>query len=156
MAVSRSVTRAAWLPLLALFAHALEEYPRFPAWATARFGTTTPTWFVTSHIPLFVIVFAISWRASRPSPTLAASWWLLVLQTALFANGLFHIVASVLWREYSPGVWSSVFVYLPLTLFLVPKLVTALGRASSVRAAATGALLAAALTATLLLDIPVG
>jgi len=150
------LARFAWLPFAALLVHILEEFPHFPEWATARFGTTTTLWYGLSHFPLVALAALISWRAARPAPSHSAVWWLLVLQAALLTNAIFHVSCSVLWREYSPGVLTAVVLYAPLSGFLVPRLVAALGRPSALRAAATGAFLAATLTGTLALDIPVG
>jgi len=147
---------AAWLPLAALLAHVAEELQRFPAWATARFGTTTPLWFVVSHVPIVALAAYLSWRASRPRPTRSAIWWLLLVVAALFTNALFHLVATLLWREPSPGVVSAALLYLPLTAYLAPRLAKELGAPSALRAAAAGIAVAAALTASVLLDVPVG
>jgi len=146
---------AAWLPSLALTIHVLEELSRFPAWATLRFGTTTPKWFAISHVPIFVMAFWISWRASRSPSTPTADWWLLAFVAALLTNGLFHIAALISFREYSPGVVSSVLLYIPMSVRLVPPLMRRLGR-SGARAVFTGVVLAAVATGSLWLDVSWG
>jgi len=150
------VPRAAWLPSLALVIHVCEELPTFPAWATLRFGTTTPLWFVLSHIPILATAFWISRRASHEPTNRVALWWLLALQVALVANGVFHVVASIGFREYSPGLVSSVLIYTPMSIWLVPPLVRLLGVSAGRRAALMGCLLAVIATGTLFLDVTAG
>ena len=157
MLVLRATPYVLLLPLAALVVHVLEELGDFPAWATARFGTTTPAWFVLSHIPLLAAAAFISWRAFAPSRNYRAVWWLLVLVWALFGNALFHVGASIIWREYSPGLLSSVVLYIPLTAYLAPRLGRALDPSrAAAHACVTGLLLAAAFVGSLWLDIPVG
>lgn len=152
----RARSLAAWLPSAALLVHASEELPRFPAWATARFGTTTTLWFVVSHLPIFAVALLVSWRASRPAPSRRARWRLLVFVAALGTNALFHLGASLAWRELAPGLYSALLLHLPLTALLAPRLARELGAPAALRAVAAGVAVAIALIATLFLDVPVG
>lgn len=155
MTVGAEGRRIYWLPLLALCAHVAEELPGFPGWATRHFGTTTTEWFVLSHIPLVGIAAYISFAATRKGAG-ASIWWLYVVQAALFWNGLFHVAATIAFREYSPGVVTAVLLYAPLTVFMLPKLGESLSRRQAISAGVVGALLSGALTGSLWLDIPVG
>ena len=108
-----------WLPLLLLLLHMLEEYPRFPAWATRHFGATSKAWYVYSHIVLVTLVLYICWWADRSAP----QSWGRILGTALMItlafNGGFHIVTTLLFREYSPGVVTGTLLFLPAAGYLL-------------------------------------
>ena len=102
-----------WLPLLVFIPHMVEEYPHFPAWATRHFGATSNAWYVYSHIGFVAIVLGICpWAQNAPPQT-----WGPLLGTALMwtlaFNALFHVVTTVLFREYSPGVVTGVLLFFP-------------------------------------------
>lgn len=145
--------RAPWLVLGALIAHVAEELPRFPEWATRHFGTTSPAYFVLSHIPLLATVLYIVYRASRPWASVLWVWLLLVVQSALAANGVFHIVATLRFREYSPGLVSAIALYMPVTAYLLPLAVTQLGPLRTATACCTGIIVSGLLVGSLWLDI---
>lgn len=97
--------------------HSAEELPRFPAWATRHFGTTTTEFFVLSHIPLVALSATTSYLAERHGPgsiwaTLATAW-----QWQLVVNGLFHLTATALFNEYSPGVITGTAVVFPASFY---------------------------------------
>ena len=108
----------AWLPVAVFAAHIVEEYPRFPAWATRRFGATSRAWYVYSHILLVALVIAVCGWAAGAAP---GSWgvlaWLALAQTLGF-NALFHLAASLRWREYSPGLVTGLALMLPAAAWL--------------------------------------
>lgn len=57
-----------WLPLIVFIPHMIEEYPRFPAWATRHFGATSRAWYVYSHILLVAIAVPVClWADSASS-----------------------------------------------------------------------------------------
>ena len=53
-----------WLPLIVFIPHMIEEYPRFPAWATRHFGATSKAWYVYSHV-LYVTIAVPVWAPRR-------------------------------------------------------------------------------------------
>ncbi len=107
-----------WIPCLAFLAHIAEEWPRFPAWATRHFGTTTRAFYAYSHVVLVaaavtVSALATSGPAGGPFALLAiAGQWLMC------SNALFHLATSALFREYSPGVVTGTTLFLPGTAFV--------------------------------------
>ncbi len=42
----------------------------------------------------------------------------LAAQWVMFSNGVFHLVTTILFREYSPGVVTGVALFVPLTAWL--------------------------------------
>lgn len=108
-----------WLPLIVFVAHMIEEYPRFPAWATRHFGATSAAWYVYSHVLLVAVVIPVCLWAENASP----QTWGRILGTALMItlalNGAFHVVTTFLFREYSPGVVTGVVLFFPATAYLL-------------------------------------
>jgi Protein of unknown function with HXXEE motif len=145
--------RGPWLVLAALVFHVVEELPSFPQWATQHFGTTSTGYFVLSHVPLFAAVLYIVYRASRSMADVMWVWLLMAVQCALAANGIFHLLATLWFREYSPGVVTSVAVYAPVTAYLLPRAAQRLGPRATATACGTGVCVAAMLIASLWLDI---
>lgn len=96
--------------------HFIDEYYfNFPEWATEHFGTTSKSYYLVSHalilaLMLFLFVFLIKDKKN-------AVFYMLTAQVIFFTNGLFHIVTTFLWAEYSPGLLSQL-VILPMSLYI--------------------------------------
>lgn len=103
-----------WLPLLILIIHSTDEFVNgFPAWATDHFGVTTPAFFVYTHIFLVLLVATISYLATR-----RGLFWKMLAVVAMMqfaTNGLFHIVTTFLFGEIAPGLFTALFVSLPVS-----------------------------------------
>ena len=145
--------RGPWFVLAALVCHVVEELPSFPRWATQHFGTTSPGYFVLSHVPLFAAVLYVVYRASRSDADVMWVWLLMGVQCALAANGIFHLLATLWFREYSPGVVTSVALYAPVSAYVLPRVARRLGPRRSAMACGTGVCVSALLIASLWLDI---
>lgn len=145
--------RDPWFVLTALVFHVAEEVPNFPQWATRHFGTTSLTYFVLSHIPLFAAVLYIVYQASRSVVDVVWVWLLIAVQSALATNGVFHLLATLWFREYSPGVVTSVLIHAPVTAYLLPRAAQQLGPLPTAMACGTGTCVSALLIASLWLDI---
>ena len=108
-----------WLPLIVFLPHMLEEYSRFPAWATKHFGATCKAWYVYSHVVLVAVALPVCLWAENASP----QTWGRILATALMItlaiNGVFHVVTTFLFREYSPGVVTGTLLFFPATGYLL-------------------------------------
>jgi hypothetical protein len=108
-----------WLPLIVFVAHMFEEYPRFPSWATRHFGATSTAWYVYSHLLLVAVMVVVCRAAEKASP----QTWGRILGTALMMtlalNGVFHLVSTFLFREYSPGVVTGTLLFFPATAYLL-------------------------------------
>ena len=142
-----------WFVLAALVFHVAEEVPNFPQWATRHFGTTSTTYFVLSHIPLFAAVLYIVYQASRPVVDAVWVWLLIAVQSALAVNAVFHILTTIWFREYSPGLVTSVLIYGPVTAYLLPRAARQLRALPTAMACATGTCISALMIASLWLDI---
>ncbi|QQS41382.1 MAG: HXXEE domain-containing protein [Acidobacteriota bacterium] len=146
-----------WLPLIAFAFHMLEEYPRFPEWATRHFGATSNAWYVYSHIPLVTLAIIVCLSAENSSP----QTWERIFGTAfaitLALNGIFHIAATILFREYSPGVATGTFFLIPVACYLLIE--TAGGRLLTGRqtwvAFAIGVVVQIAVVASLYLEMDI-
>ena len=152
-AAKGNLGRSPWLVLAALVFHVVEEVPNFPQWATRHFGTTSLTYFVLSHIPLLAAVVSIVHQASRSVVDGAWVWLLIAVQSALAVNGLFHVFATLWFREYSPGVVTSVLLYAPVTAYLLPRAARQLGPRPTAMACGTGTCVSALLIGSLWLDV---
>lgn len=102
-----------WLPLILFVAHMIEEYPRFPAWASRHFGATSKAWYIYSHILLVALIMGAAWWAQTSPPRSLAPLLVAAIMFSLAGNALFHIVTTVLFREYSPGVVTGSLLFLP-------------------------------------------
>lgn len=112
-----------WIPLAVFAVHMAEELPRFPAWVTRHFGATSLPWYVYSHIALVAIGVAVgAWAGSAPpgSPGIGAG---LALMWTLLLNGVFHLVTTIRFREYSPGVVTGLILFVPATVYIVVRVV---------------------------------
>jgi hypothetical protein len=109
-----------WFPLAFFLIHVVEEWRRFPAWATRHFGATSRAWYVYSHIPLVAALYLLGLGAS--SARSGSAWWLLLTAAVctLASNALFHLVATVAFREYSPGLVSGLLLLGPLAAWWCP------------------------------------
>ncbi|MGE3974175.1 MAG: HXXEE domain-containing protein [Bdellovibrionales bacterium] len=108
---------------LTLVLHCLEEWlGGFPEWATRHFGgITTRKFYFLSHVPIFAVVFYFSGtfhQLQNPTEMLLA----LIVLFILFTNGIFHLITTIWFREYSPGVITSLLCYFPFTILVCYQL----------------------------------
>jgi len=110
-----------WLPVLFSTLHVVEEFVwpgGFPEWFRAyrpenRLSFTTRFAVVVNAV---LIGAGIVLGVMGPQWSRGPSLWL-VLAAILGANALLHIVGAWRTRSYSPGVITSIFLYLPLCVF---------------------------------------
>jgi len=112
-----------WLPTVVFVVHAAEELPRFPAWATRHFRATSRAWFVYSHIVLLAIALTISAQAHAAEPRTAWPMLAVALQWVLGSNALFHIITTILFKEYSPGLVTAVLFSIPATAYMSTQVI---------------------------------
>lgn len=106
-----------WFPFVVLLLHTIEELPGFSSWTTRHFApmSTYKHALIQSVILLFVLL--ISYRSSLIGyhgiwVVLAASF-----QLHIGWNALFHVVTTIQFREYSPGLLTAITLSIPSTLF---------------------------------------
>jgi hypothetical protein len=151
-----SIGKLPWITFALLLLHVAEESTTgFPAWATAHFGTTTPAFYALSHIPLLTGAAYVAHRAARRD---ASAGWLaagIAVQSALATNGIFHIGSTLLFRQYSPGLITSVGLYAPFTVFFLRRAIQdqRVRTAQVVMACAIGAGFAFLLSVSLALEV---
>lgn len=109
-----------WLPFALFLIHSVEEIAfGFPEWATAHFGSTTRFYFLQHHIPLFIVAFASSYLAAKQHGSVFWRVLTTVWQIQSAVNGLFHVITTIAFREYSPGAVTGLLLFLPLTYYFV-------------------------------------
>jgi Protein of unknown function with HXXEE motif len=108
-----------WLPALAVGAHLVEEFVwpgGFADWYRAyrpeRASSVTTRFLVLVNVVLVGI--ALLPPVLGPTPRSFGFW--LVVAAIGGANAVFHLVASVRGRAYSPGVITGTLLYAPLAV----------------------------------------
>ncbi len=114
-----------WLPLLVAALHIVEEFVwpgGFAAWYRAYRPDLAAS--VSNRFLFWInaaLLFAcVSAGIDGPSPYGAALF--LTITALLFANGIFHLVATIKSKRYSPGVVTGVVLYLPLAIAGFPMI----------------------------------
>lgn len=101
---------------LILLIHIAEEWRDFPAWATRHFGATSRAWYVDTHIVLMAGVVAICWLATA-TPGRTMTILAIAVQWGLFINAVFHAVTWLAFKEYSPGTYSALILFVRATVW---------------------------------------
>ena len=111
------------LPLLALASHQMEEYLVSPLllghdyhflnWAFAAGFYISPTSVVTVNLLAYLGSAALF--LCKPS-SLVFAFVFLFINAMTFANGAFHIGVATLQSSYSPGMLTSLLMFMPLYL----------------------------------------
>lgn len=92
--------------------HATEEYlTGWQEWARQALGIVMPTTdFLVANTVLVVAAFLFA-RAGWRRPVLS-----LVIPSATLINAIFfHILPTVVQGRVSPGIWTAMFLYMPLS-----------------------------------------
>lgn len=123
------------------------ELPQFASWASRHFGELSSLTFATTHIPMVLLVFKVSYRAVLQERN--GGWVVFATAAAIqFGfNALFHLVTAAYLGEYSPGMLTAACLGLPGSVVFVrwvyqQQRLTARGLATSgvLAAVAIGAL----------------
>jgi Protein of unknown function with HXXEE motif len=106
--------RLIWLfPAVYVF-HISEEGLGFPRWVTnVLHGAMNVRAFYVNNAVFMAILLALCALATRTR----ARWalWLLFIWAAAqeFCNAVFHVYSQVVFKAYSPGLFTAVFLYIP-------------------------------------------
>ncbi|WP_035242031.1 HXXEE domain-containing protein [Desulfobacter vibrioformis] len=100
--------------------HMLEESFGFVHWVNVNISPHfTTTNFHRNNLLMFVASVSISFIAfkiqNRITAFLVTSW----VFGLILNNAFFHIGGTLFFKKYSPGILSSMFIYLPFSLFLL-------------------------------------
>ncbi len=122
----KSAARLILLAPAIFIPHVIEEAPGFVAWFNAHVDRgITPELFMSVNVTAGVItllVVGIVWALPAPSSLGIGVAWLSLL---MFANGIFHLVATVVDRRYCPGVVTAAVLYLPYFGWVAAKILRA-------------------------------
>ena len=122
--VYMGVSLAAFLVYLTLPFYMLHQYEehaggQFKAFVTSTVGRGRE---VLSDRAIFQVNVLFVWLATLVVLYLCVYvsiiWGLLSGYLVAF-NGLVHIITSIRMRRYNPGLWTSIFVFLPLGIFII-------------------------------------
>lgn len=104
----------AWLLPGAYALHILEEWiGGFPEWLARVAGGSLPR---PAFVAINLVTLLLMLAATRASIADEKRGWLSTgVATVLFVNALAHILGSLVTSSYSPGLLTSVVLYLPLS-----------------------------------------
>lgn len=112
----RAATLAYALIPLEWILHFADEWAfGFPAWATRHFAPLPLALWLPGMVVGCVALTALGWRAARADGHPAWPFAALAFQSIFAWNACFHLAATVVFREYSPGCASGLVVLLPAT-----------------------------------------
>jgi len=116
-----TTTRALALALPVVFIlHVVEEAPYFVTWFNSL---VTPQisqrLFLEVNAAGFVITLAVALCVSLSREPLIALVGVAWVSFLMLANGLLHVVATVVHARYCPGVITGMFLYLPLSFLFI-------------------------------------
>ena len=112
-----------WLFPASYAAHVVEEWlGGFPEWLAVfgREGLPRGAFVAINGVAMTLMIVAthLVTRAERKSRAMAEDdghgWIAVAIATILLVNGLMHIGASLLTATYSPGLFTSMVLYLPI------------------------------------------
>jgi len=104
-------------PLVFIF-HVAEEAPGFVSWVNALIDRDiTPELFLSVNLGGFIIIAGLSVLAAGTKEKVITIVTLTWLGFMMFANALFHIIATLVYQQYAPGVITSVVLYLPFVFW---------------------------------------
>lgn len=103
----------AWLFPVAYGCHVLEEwFGGFPEWFAAIRGVPLPSdAFILINAVALIVMIGATYRTIRDE---RHGWMGIGVATVVEVNALLHVLASISTGTYSPGLFTSVVLYMPL------------------------------------------
>lgn len=99
--------------------HLIEESFGFPQWVRSHFSVEFSASHFRFNFSMFLAMSVfIAWMSHQYPRRIIIFFLLSWVFGLFFHNALFHMVGSVYFKSFSPGLISSIILYLPLT-FLV-------------------------------------
>ena len=107
-------------PLVFVF-HVFEEYSSLVSWINSviKQGSISQSVFIMANFIILFFVILITVMLNRSDSAAPAFVAVFLLSPVMFANGLFHIIASFMLESKSPGVITSIFLYLPFFIWFL-------------------------------------
>jgi len=127
-----------WLFPLAYGLHIAEEYAfHFPAYVSNLSGRhiSNPQFLVLNAVCWLLMVATVVLVLTRPSQ----AWLIVTLAAVLGINAALHIVGSIVTFTYSPGTVTAAFLYVPVVVSALRRILPYVSRSVAVRAATLGA-----------------
>jgi len=112
--------QSVWLFPIVFVLHVLEEWPGFTTWAKKyASGSYTQRDYNTIHVAgvLGAIIFAAI-VSQFPNRIVVFVFFAFVFAPGLLCNTVFHAGATLMIREYCPGVITAVTLYIPVFVIL--------------------------------------
>jgi hypothetical protein len=103
-----------WVVAISFALHAIEEYlTGWQSWAFKMSSVVVPTsLFITANFIGVVAALAVAWNGWK-WPTVS-----LIFPAATLVNAVFfHILPTIALRQISPGVFTSILLYLPFSSY---------------------------------------
>jgi hypothetical protein len=107
-----------WLLPTAYACHLIEEWlGGLRLWISLVTGAPIPQ---AAFVAINGIAFALFLTAARRTTQRESAGWMgIAMATILLVNGSAHILGTLMFRSYSPGLVTSVILYLPLSQLLL-------------------------------------
>jgi hypothetical protein len=104
--------------------HVLEEFPNFVQWLNSLvINEINPSTFLTVNVIGFIITVFITLLMAFSRDRIIIFLTLFWLSFLMFANGIFHVAATLIHRSYSPGALTSLLLYIPYFIWFTWLLV---------------------------------
>lgn len=135
-----------WLMPVSYAIHIAEEWiGGFPEWIAAVIGSPLPrgAFILINGIALAVMILGTQ-ATTRSEKN---GWMGIAIATALFINGLLHVFGSLMTGTYSPGLFTSIVLYLPISQLVLLRAWFQVHRSTFVRGFVTGIVLHALVSA---------
>jgi len=114
-------------PLIFIF-HVAEEAPGFVSWVNTLIDRDiTLSLFLSVNLTGFVIVSGLCMLTAVTKEKVITLITLAWLGFMMFANALFHILATLVFQQYAPGTITSVVLYLPFIFWFSRLLINKSG-----------------------------
>ena len=109
-----------WLLPLCYSIHILEEwFGGFPEWIALIVGSALPR---SAFVIINAVALGVMILATRATTRREANGWMgIAIATILFVNALLHIFGSLVTGSYSPGLFTSVVLYLPISQLVLMR-----------------------------------
>ncbi len=126
-----------WIAAGLFVLHVAEEAPGFLDWINGLLSEPiTQVQFIYYNVGGLIITVSIAIASSFSEDTLAVLVGTAWLSFVMFANAIVHVAATLVFQLYSPGVVTSLLLYLPFYFWFIRAVATGTAVRTSVIATA--------------------